>query len=154
VGRAGRVVAFEPHPANVRALRRNVEANRLENVLVVPKAVSSRDGAAQLEGRNRATAALGEDGIDVETLTLDGFCDAHPELEPDLVKIDVEGHELDVLAGAEVVLRRARPALVVELHGSLDEVTRATARLGYECQPVGAGTLGSAPHVLAVFRAS
>ena len=50
---------------------------------------------------------------------------------PDLIKIDVEGRELDVLAGASDTLRRSRPFLVIELHGTNALVTEALTNLGY-----------------------
>ncbi len=42
VGRSGRVYAFEPHPANVRLLRRNVERRGLAQVTLIPQAVADR----------------------------------------------------------------------------------------------------------------
>ncbi len=48
-----------------------------------------------------------------ETLSLDDFAGSQP---PGFIKVDVEGSELDVLIGAERILRETRPALVVETH--------------------------------------
>ena len=150
VGPTGRVVAFEPHPQNVQALERNVQLNGLENVLIVPKAASRAAGHASLEVRNRATARLGtQHGLEVETVALDDIVSAHPELRPDVVKIDVEGHELDVLAGFRRTLEQAAPILLCEMHGHSAEFVTATSRLGYTCLPVDGTTAASAAHLLA-----
>ena len=48
-------------------------------------------------------------------LSLDGFLD-RSSLRPNLVKIDVEGAELEVLRGARKMLLEARPVVLVEIH--------------------------------------
>ena len=150
VGPEGRVVAFEPHPENVKALERNVRANGLANVVVVPKAVSRTSGGARLAGSDRATAHLDESrGLDVDTITLDEFVAAEPSLAPSVVKIDVEGHELEVLAGAQRTLEAGRPAIVCEQHGLTDGVVEALTPFGYLCRSVGDATLSSAAHLVA-----
>ena len=149
VGPEGRVVAFEPHPENVAALERNVQANGLSNVVVVPKAVSAASGEARLAGGDRATAHLDADrGRPVETVSLDEFVAAWPALAPAVVKIDVEGHELEVLEGARRTLEAGRPALVCEQHGRAGAVVAALTPLGYACRPV-EGAPASATHLVA-----
>lgn len=112
-----RVHAFEPNPDLARSLTRGLPSN----VSVHPVAASDQSGTAQLTvplgGRGtEGRARLGhlDDGgrpVTVETRRLDdfGFEDVR------VVKIDVEGHELDVLRGAQDLLARWRPMLVVEL---------------------------------------
>ncbi|HZS49613.1 MAG TPA: FkbM family methyltransferase [Bryobacterales bacterium] len=114
---AGRVVAFEPDPANVELLRRNLELNKVCNVAVEPCAVSDYAG----ERRFAVDSATGSTGTleshqtygsrleggpqmfaTVRTTTLDEA--AREYGYPALMKIDVEGHELAVLKGARQVL--------------------------------------------------
>jgi FkbM family methyltransferase len=150
VGPEGRVVAFEPHPENVKALERNVAANGLANVVVVPKAVSSRSGAARLTHGDRATARLHDGpGHDVRTIALDEFVDEHAALVPAVVKIDVEGHELDVLEGARRTLGSARPALLCEQHGQGAAVVAALERLRYASVPLDGASAATAAHIVA-----
>lgn len=62
------------------------------------------------------------------------------------VKLDVEGHELDVLRGAEWLLREKRPVAVVEVHNQADREAVATELLNAQYRP----TWISNQHLLAV----
>ena len=66
--------------------------------------------------------------IDVPMLTLDEYSE-RTQSTPDVIKIDVEGHEREVLNGAEHVIRESRPAVIVEVGHS--EVMATMAAWGY-----------------------
>jgi len=122
VGREGRVFALEPAPEAFHGLARHVALNGLDGVVTpVRIAAAGRGGTATLavdgaSGANR----LGAGGERVETITLDDFC-ARENVAPALIKIDVEGAELEVLRGARETIRRggAGLALFVEMHPTL-----------------------------------
>jgi FkbM family methyltransferase len=124
VGPTGRVFAFEPAPEARAGLRRHVALNGLTGrVEIMATAASSTPGFARFraDGASGANAiALDGDGpaptsIDVDTTSIDAFCDHH-QLSPDVIKIDVEGAELDVLKGARDVLARRGVKAFVEFH--------------------------------------
>jgi FkbM family methyltransferase len=118
---ARQVVAFEPLPANLAALRRNVRRNRLANVRVCGLAIGAAKGIVQLrahQGADSMASAFRTEGactVEAPATDLDSFC-AENALSPDLVKIDVEGGEAEVLRGMERVLAEKRPILFLELH--------------------------------------
>jgi len=56
--------------------------------------------------------------VEVETVTLDGFASESEAGPPDVVKIDVEGAELEVIKGMAALLASKRPLLICELHGT------------------------------------
>jgi FkbM family methyltransferase len=121
VGPTGKVFAFEGFPANVRRLRENLALNEFTNVEVQDVVVSDRKGQASIgmqasHDTGSATAGVGAlEGAPVRTVFLD---DVLPEdIEVDLMKVDVEGLEASVLAGARGTLQRTR-ALLVELNDS------------------------------------
>src|SRR5262249_41973037 len=126
-GAAGRVFAFEPAPEAREGLRMHVALNGLaDRTEIVPVAASSAVGTARFHvdgssGAN-AIAAAGQRGdaasIDVETTTIDAFCERR-RLRPDVIKIDVEGAELDVLRGARRVLRQPGLQAFLEFHPSV-----------------------------------
>src|SRR6185437_11707673 len=70
VGGCGHVVAFEPLPRNLRLLHRHIELNNLQNVTIVEKAVSDRDGFAAFKvGENSSEGSLSTSGeLIVETI--------------------------------------------------------------------------------------
>jgi FkbM family methyltransferase len=113
VGSGGSVACFEPEPENLRELQRNVGANGLGNVRVFAAAVGAENGNASMRtGINAAVAGQGEGDFTVPLLRLDSALDG----PVDFVKIDVEGYEGQVLAGARRLLREHRPVLLVEIH--------------------------------------
>jgi FkbM family methyltransferase len=138
---ARRVVAYEPNPVSARRLRRGV-GSRAE---VRRVGLSDRAGSATLtvpridgqERRTRGTLRPGPDGgtsFEVSTVTLDDC-----EVEHDaVVKIDVEGHELQVLEGGAQALGAQRVAtLLVELEhrqagADVDDCLDLLGRAGYE----------------------
>jgi FkbM family methyltransferase len=148
VGEAGSVVALEPNPESFAVLEQNVIRHRLGNrVRVRHAAASDRDGSAELHmppHHQAAWSALAEPSVGtartvrVETVTLDSLLG---DQRPFLVKIDVEGWERHVVAGAQRLLAAADgPHLLVEFSDvsaeSADTTTSALAddlsRFGYE----------------------
>jgi FkbM family methyltransferase len=160
VGPAGTAVAFEPHAASVDALRSNVELNGFTNVIVVPEAVSAETGTGFLVGRTAALTALVEadaepgSGQPVRTTSIDDFVSAHPDLIPTVIKIDVEGHEVEVLRGMHGTLSGHQPVILCEMHGRNASFARMLREFGYTLRPLeGAGPVESVPagaHIVAV----
>ena len=122
VGAHGRVIAFEPDPVSRAQLVRNIEGGRAGNVDVHAEAVSDSAGRGRLgaESLGMGSSTLGDDGIDVETVTLAGFCGRYG-VAPDVLKIDVEGGEAAVLAGASPELLANLRAAIVEVHDEMLE---------------------------------
>jgi FkbM family methyltransferase len=124
VGNTGRVYAFEPVPENVTTIQRNIELNCLTNVTVIDKAVSSSSGQAELllahhiGGAVLATAAMPPDlkgKMLVETVTIDALLERIPLKPPTIVKIDVEGAEIDVLSGMIQTIQTFKPVILYEV---------------------------------------
>lgn len=111
-----RVIAFEPNSALVDAIKRSVEINDLSGqVVVYPFGVGAAPGRASFEVTDEAnlggqSIAIREGG-DIKVVSLDSLDIYGPVAA---IKIDVEGMEADVLAGAEDLIRRDRPLIYVE----------------------------------------
>ena len=126
VGSTGHVYAFEPAPEARRGLERHVQLNGCEDrVTISADAISAARGAVRFRasgphGDNHivtADAPDAADRIEVRNTSIDDFCRTH-HLGPALIKIDVEGAELDVLKGARQTIAARGDALhlYVEMH--------------------------------------
>jgi FkbM family methyltransferase len=142
VGASGAVVAFEPLPANVEQLRRNVALNQFRNVKVVATAVSGAEGVGvfSVGGDARNTGKLvahNSQGrsIRVPMATIDATVKKDRLAPPTVMKIDVEGEEIEVLRGALETISGYRPLLLIEVHwlgkAFIEFVDDALVPLGY-----------------------
>jgi FkbM family methyltransferase len=127
-GSAGRVLAFEPESTNCGLMKRNIELNGYKNIEVFQLALSDSNGEASLYLGDRCDYhSLLRDQperkagvIAVKTRTLDSFLEEFGQNRVDMIKVDVEGAELEVLRGAREVLRRNPDVvLLLELHPPL-----------------------------------
>jgi FkbM family methyltransferase len=127
VGVEGHVHAFEPAPAARKGLARHVRLNTLGGrVSIWPEAMSAAEGrglfisdGARGDNRLSASGLAPPDAVEIATTSVDAFC-ARLRCRPSLIKVDVEGAELDVLRGARETLAAGPSlALYVEMHPHL-----------------------------------
>jgi FkbM family methyltransferase len=119
VGDAGHVYSFEPFPENLRELRRHLDMNRIRNCTVIDAAVSSADGEAVFDpSEDRSMGRLAAGGsLRVRTVALDGMVARNEIRPPNLMKIDIEGGELECLRGGACVIQKFRPVIFLATHG-------------------------------------
>jgi len=107
------VCAFEPNTNNAQILNANALLNHLDNITVLDKVVWNNNGPIHFDGWN---AVEGDGALAV---TLDSFCDDN-NIIPDLIKVDVEGAEFRVIEGAQALIKRHKPRLLIEAHKQYD----------------------------------
>jgi FkbM family methyltransferase len=130
--RAKQVICYEPNSRNYGRLRDNLELNGFSQVIVRKTGVGEAPQEIQMvwnpampggASAEAATATHLQDtvtGVMVETIpitTLDQDAEQNGLPAPDLIKIDIEGWELQALRGASRLLRQFGPALYLEMHG-------------------------------------
>ena len=126
VGAGGQVLACEPAPLAAKSLDATLRANALRQAEVIRCALGGHDARTEFTvpvvtsartdtGTARIGAAgPGEEALSVRLSSLDSLLAERGFGRVDLIKIDVEGHEKQVLDGAEATLGRFRPTLVIE----------------------------------------
>lgn len=151
--KGGPVLACEPNPQIYDRLMRNIELNSLPNIRPHQLALSDREGTAKLfipnpqTQSNLSTASLSQHEeflsdagtVDVKMVTLDQLVREENISNVDLIKIDVEGYEAPVLAGATEVIAKYRPTLIFEYRErywrevgfTFDDVRKQLAAVGY-----------------------
>jgi FkbM family methyltransferase len=164
VGGRGRVYAFEPVPRNAAAITRGARLNGLDTIEVFVEAVGATNGRAKLLlARHLGGAALASAGAppdecgatEVDIVTLDEVFAQRRLRPPSLVKIDVEGAEIDVLRGMIRILRVHRPPVIYELDAATRDALEHKAReiaafmtgTGYTLTPLPASYPDAAWHV-------
>lgn len=119
-------VTVEPIPSTYKDLENNIKINNAQNLVsAFNKGVGATAGSLKFtksyDTINHVVSEsehLVEDVIEVPVVTLDHL---FPDQLPVLLKIDVEGFELNVLKGGENVLRnQTLKAIIIELNGSGD----------------------------------
>jgi FkbM family methyltransferase len=140
--RCSQVVSYEPNEINHARLVENIRLNNLTNVRVRKLGVGSQPGSGTLryspEMAGGGTldpnaSGLFSQAIQITTLDYDIAASALPA--PDLIKIDIEGWELEALQGARATLDAHHPALFLEMHGETlrEKRSKASAIVAFLC---------------------
>lgn len=142
VGPGGQVHAFEPNPVAFECLEYNME--RLPQVTCRNRALGAAMTNASIiqdHTQNLGAARIEADANGpVLMMTLNGY---HSVIWPDFIKIDAEGFEPDIIAGAMETLKTFRPVLLIEVNRPVlavrgktaEDIFRPLQSLGYTIQP-------------------
>jgi FkbM family methyltransferase len=149
VGQGGNVVAFEPDPKNVAALRHNISDNSIDNVMLVQRAVSDQSHECTFAifdyslVSHIATDYTPDDAqlITVSASRLDDLVYDEDVPAPQFIKIDVEGAEDRVIRGSLRLIEEHRPVILAEIRAGPvhDEIARLLKDLGYVEKPLAGG---------------
>lgn len=125
VGLTGRIYAFEPVPGNAAAVQHNASLNNLAQVTVLQKAVSDHEGSgALLLAHYSGGSALStvdtpppdlKEIIDVDVVSIDSLVGRGAIRPPTVVKIDVEGAEINVFRGMSQTIDDYKPLIIYEI---------------------------------------
>lgn len=144
----GIIYAFEPSSANLRFLKKNIELNKLKNVKVVPNLVGEKSDISipfyesyNASGMNSLVSYKNNGTYKKEykdQISIDDFCNKN-NLDPDIIKIDVEGAEINVLKGLRNTAAQSKPKIILSAHPrqlkmmgqTVEELLSVIDELGY-----------------------
>ncbi len=137
VGSSGHVWAFEPLAENMHNLSRHVRLNRIGNATLVQIAVADKTEILAFDvapSNSMGRISDKEGSYWVPAASIDELISRGLIPLPDLIKLDVEGAESRVLAGAHSLLRRHRTVFLIALHGEaqMRGCPRILKEAGYE----------------------
>jgi FkbM family methyltransferase len=152
VGKEGRIFAFEPNREAQGFLRQNLRQNGHSQATILPMALFREEGYGVMRRRDYLNAELfpqkSISGGAVPMVVYDRIAGSLGIGHVDLIKIDVEGAEMDILFGMRKLLERDHPSLAIEVHTlflkrfghSESELREYMESLGYAsenilCQP-------------------
>jgi len=124
----GRVISFEPYPRNFSDITKTIQENQYKHWTASADAVSSQNSTATLFahgwdegvsgwGTLEASRGPSDEKLNVKTTTLNTAMNTMKVQHIDLLKMDIEGHELEAILGAEeLIKRKAISSITMEIH--------------------------------------
>lgn len=157
IGRNGKLIAVEPSPSNVELLKRNIELNGYFDIEVYNAAISNYSGNRLFHLSNMSNLNTFHDvgtgvehlsgqSLDVKTFTVPEIMKGRPL---DLIRMDVEGHEVEVLDGLlpAIVNNEMSPMIIFETHltrygpdHDIELILRRLFKAGYCVKSVGSSS--------------
>ena len=129
-----KVYCFEPLKLNFKEIEKNIKLNKLKNISAYNVALGSENKMIKIT-YNGDMAGIGGGRTQKTYLkTLDSY-----RLKPTILKIDVEGFEMDVLRGAIKTISKSHPKIIIETHTSKlrKEVLSFLGSIGYKVKHYG-----------------
>ncbi len=144
------IYAFEPDPKILHHLRKNININKANSITLFEIALAEECGSFSMTADLGASNFLINQNdllvntIEVTVQTLDAFTNQNSIHQIDLIKVDIEGRELDFIKGASATIAKFRPVLLLELNdallrrggSSLSDVLIRLKSISYHCYRV------------------
>jgi len=137
------VFSVEPCSENYKKLMKNLRVNRLKNIVPLNIAISSVNSNKKLyleknKGNGHSLYGDGNNFEVVKTTTLDNLVEKNEIKNVKLIKMDIEGAELDALRGGVSLLKRDKPKILFEAEPTdleqLRKITEFLENIGYHVE--------------------
>jgi len=124
-GKFTKIYSFEPDKENFKKLNEKIKKNAWENVVTIKKGVFNKNGKVGFHGAGTVDARIStKESVEsvkstIDVVTIDNyFKDKEP---PTLIKMDIEGAEIEALLGAKKTIKKHKPKLAISsYHRSTD----------------------------------
>ena len=143
VGPQGQVICIEPLPANVKWIEHNIRLNGFSQMSVRAEALGLADmktkflvppeatrGMLASSGFAKSETIIVEE-LEVTVRSIDSLRAEGAVPPPDIIKLDVEGVEVEAIRGSVETIRTCRPILLIELHDTGKAVAEILEEIGY-----------------------
>jgi|GEM_PF-6580140 len=149
--KVGRVISLEPNQKNAKIFRENMEANKIENIFLIEKAVSKKGGlrpffintefparhSLYLDPFFNWNGKLSKEG-EIDTVSLEEIMQEYGIERVRVLKMDIEGAEYEVLLNAPKHVLKRIDLILLETHEpfenySAEEITNHLKECGFEC---------------------
>lgn len=110
--KASVVYAFEPNPMQLKLLHMSFDS--IDNIKIIEKGLSNKAGTCFISNKtfwSKISDAVVNDGFSIEIDTLDNVL--YDKTKIDYLKIDIEGEEVNMLLGAEKIIKRDKPKIAI-----------------------------------------
>jgi len=115
-----KIHCFEPNPSTIEYLEKNLLDNPTTNVQIIPMGLSNKEGTFTLRYnlKNTGTASFyrtNSDGksVEINVTTLDKYCTEKGIDNVDIIKVDIEGAELDFLKGSASIINKSKNVIII-----------------------------------------
>lgn len=127
------MIAFEPTPTTYDYLKKNIKINNISNIIASNSGLSSSEKSQSfllspnpeensITDCNSKSLKSGSKIINIKTVTIDKFCQNNNLKRIDLIKLDIEGQELEAIKGAqEILLKNKNIKIIFELNIAYQE---------------------------------
>jgi FkbM family methyltransferase len=142
VGPNGKVIAFEPDIDSYNKLTRNIDLNKINNIIAIPKGVWSKNATLELNS-NGVTSSLYSSGtmsslIKIPVVSLDYELNGRGIEKVNFIKMDIEGAEIEAIKGSTSLLTNGTNLAIASYHlvdGQMtcNAVEKLLTKLGYSC---------------------
>lgn len=117
----GNILSFEPDPDNCKWIKKSIAANNYKSIRLFQIALFNKNGKKTFfkgakSGHHSLIKNSGLGSTTIQTQKLDDFIDEENITKINLIKIDVEGADIEVLEGAQKLLKNQSPKLIIDIH--------------------------------------
>lgn len=121
-----RIITFEAVEKHYNLIKKTVELNNLDNVIIERMALGDHEGEIKIDiagssssvNLNQTIQSRGSEVVPV--LTLDTYIESHPA-DVGLIKVDIEGAEQSFLRGARKTIEKYKPVLLLSIYHNADD---------------------------------
>lgn len=119
-GKFNQIYSFEPDGKNFKNLNEKIKKNAWENVTTVKKGVFNKNGKVGFHGAGTVDARIStKESVEpskstIEVVTIDSYFEGKGS--PTLIKMDIEGAEIEALTGAKQIIKNHKPKLAISVY--------------------------------------